>query len=57
LRSMPIVSLLRMADDARAMRAAADLLSNDRQALVRQYLGELAASGVLRMEGATVAIA
>jgi glyoxylase-like metal-dependent hydrolase (beta-lactamase superfamily II) len=57
LRSMPIGSLLRMADDARAMRAAADLLSNDRQALVRQYLGELAASGVLRMEGATVAIA
>jgi glyoxylase-like metal-dependent hydrolase (beta-lactamase superfamily II) len=57
LRSMPIVSLLRMADDARAMRTAADLLSNDRQALVRQYLGELAASGVLRMEGATVAIA
>jgi glyoxylase-like metal-dependent hydrolase (beta-lactamase superfamily II) len=57
LRSMPVGSLLRMADEARAMRAAADLLSNDRHTLVRKYLAELAASGVLRMEGATVTIA
>jgi glyoxylase-like metal-dependent hydrolase (beta-lactamase superfamily II) len=57
LRSMPVGSLLRMADEARAMRAAADLLSNDRQTLVRRYLAELAANGVLTMEGATVTIA
>jgi glyoxylase-like metal-dependent hydrolase (beta-lactamase superfamily II) len=56
LRSMPVGSLLRMADEARAMRAAADMLSNDRPTLVRKYLEELAASGVLRMEGTTVTI-
>jgi glyoxylase-like metal-dependent hydrolase (beta-lactamase superfamily II) len=57
LRSMPISSLLRMANEARAMRAAADLLSIDRQTLVLRYLSELAASGVLRMDGTTVTIA
>jgi glyoxylase-like metal-dependent hydrolase (beta-lactamase superfamily II) len=57
LRSMPIDSLLGMADEARAMRAAADMLSNDRRALVRKYLEELATSGVLRIEGANVKIA
>jgi glyoxylase-like metal-dependent hydrolase (beta-lactamase superfamily II) len=57
LRSMPVSSLLRMANEARAMRAAADLLSNDRKTLVLKYLGELAASGVLRMEGTTVTVA
>jgi glyoxylase-like metal-dependent hydrolase (beta-lactamase superfamily II) len=57
LRSMPVASLLRMADEARAMRAAADLLSGDRHTLMLQYLEELALTGVLRMEGATVSIA
>jgi glyoxylase-like metal-dependent hydrolase (beta-lactamase superfamily II) len=54
LRSMPVDALLRMADDARVMRAAADMLSYDRSGLMRQYLAELSTSGVLRMEGETV---
>jgi glyoxylase-like metal-dependent hydrolase (beta-lactamase superfamily II) len=57
LRSMRISELLLLVDNARAMRAAANLLSDDRPRLVRQYLGELAASGVLRVEGETVKIA
>jgi glyoxylase-like metal-dependent hydrolase (beta-lactamase superfamily II) len=57
LRSMRIGELLLLVDNARAMRAAANLLSDDRQRLVRQYLGELAASGVLSVEGETVKIA
>ncbi|KQR79624.1 MBL fold metallo-hydrolase [Burkholderia sp. Leaf177] len=57
LRSMQVGELVRMADDARAMRAAADMLSNDRAQLVRKYLGELQASGVLNVAGETVTVA
>jgi glyoxylase-like metal-dependent hydrolase (beta-lactamase superfamily II) len=57
LRSVRIGELLLLVDNARAMRAAANLLSNDRAGLVHQYLGELVASGVLNMEGETVKIA
>jgi len=56
LRSMPVGELLLLVDNAGAMRAAADLLSDDRPGLVRKYLAELAASGVLRMEGETVSV-
>ncbi|SOE53173.1 Glyoxylase, beta-lactamase superfamily II [Burkholderia sp. D7] len=56
LRSMPLSELLLLVDKARAMRAAANLLSNDRPGLVRKYLAELAASGALRVEGETVKI-
>ena len=56
LRSMPVSELLLLVEKARAMRAAADLLSKDRPELVRKCLAELAASGVLRMEGGTVKI-
>ncbi|CAH2796832.1 MAG: beta-lactamase-like [uncultured Caballeronia sp.] len=51
LRSMPVSELLLLVDKAGAMRAAANLLANDRPGLVRKYLAELAASGALRMEG------
>jgi len=57
LRSMPVSALLLLVEKAGAMRAAANLLSNDRPGLVRKYLSELAASGVLRVEGETVKIA
>ena len=57
LRSMPLSDLLLLVDKAGAMRAAANLLSDDRPGLVRKYLAELAASGVLRMEGDTVRVA
>jgi len=57
LRSMPVSELLLLVDNAGAMRAAANLLSDDRPGLVRKYLAELAASGVLRMEGETVSVA
>ena len=53
---MPVSELLLLVEKARAMRAAANLLSNDRPGLVRKCLAELAASGVLRMEGGTVKI-
>ena len=56
LRSMPLSELLSLVDNAGAMRAAANLLSDDRPGLVRKYLAELAASGVLRMEGETAKI-
>ena len=56
LRSMPLSELLSLVDNAGAMRAAASLLSDDRPGLVRKYLAELAASGVLRMEGETAKI-
>ena len=56
LRSMPLSELLSLVDNAGAMRAAANLLSDDRPGLVRKYLAELAASGVLRMEGETANI-
>ena len=56
LRSMPVSELLLLVDNARSMRAAANLLSDDRAGLVRKCLAELAASGVLRMEGETVKI-
>jgi glyoxylase-like metal-dependent hydrolase (beta-lactamase superfamily II) len=56
LRSMPVSELLLLVDKARAMRAAANLLSDDRPGLVRKYLAELATSGVLRMEGETAKI-
>jgi hypothetical protein len=39
------------------MRAAANLLSGDRPGLVRKYLDELAASGVLKVDGETVSVA
>jgi glyoxylase-like metal-dependent hydrolase (beta-lactamase superfamily II) len=57
LRSMPVSELLLLVDKARAMRAAANLLSNDRPGLVRKYLAELAASGVLKVDGETVSVA
>jgi hypothetical protein len=57
LRSMPIDELLLLIDGARLMRAAANLLSDDRPGLVRKYLAELAASGALKVEGETVKIA
>jgi glyoxylase-like metal-dependent hydrolase (beta-lactamase superfamily II) len=57
LRSMPVSELLLLVDKAKAMRAAANLLSDDRPGLVRKYLAELATSGVLRMEGETVRVA
>ncbi|SAL15212.1 Beta-lactamase-like protein [Caballeronia udeis] len=56
LRSMPLSELLLLVDKAGAMRAAANLLSNDRPGLVRKYLAELASSGALRVEGETVRI-
>ena len=56
LRSMPLSELLSLVDNAGAMRAAANLLSDYRPGLVRKYLAELAASGVLRMEGETANI-
>jgi glyoxylase-like metal-dependent hydrolase (beta-lactamase superfamily II) len=56
LRSMPVSELLLLVDKAGAMRAAANLLSDDRPGLVRKYLAELATSGVLRMEGETAKI-
>jgi glyoxylase-like metal-dependent hydrolase (beta-lactamase superfamily II) len=57
LRSMPVSALLLLVDEAGAMRAAANLLSDDRPGLVRRYLAELAASGVLKMDGETVSVA
>jgi glyoxylase-like metal-dependent hydrolase (beta-lactamase superfamily II) len=57
LRVMQVGELVRMASDARAMRAAANMLSDDRAQLVRKYLGELQTSGVLRVEGETVTVA
>jgi glyoxylase-like metal-dependent hydrolase (beta-lactamase superfamily II) len=57
LRSMPVSELLLLVDKARAMRAAANLLSDDRPGLVRKYLAELAASGVLKVDGETVIVA
>jgi glyoxylase-like metal-dependent hydrolase (beta-lactamase superfamily II) len=57
LRSMQLDELLLLIDGARLMRAAADLLSDDRWELVRKYLAELAASGALKVEGETVKIA
>ena len=57
LRSMPVSELLLLVDQAGAVRAAANLLSDDRPGLVRKYLAELATSGVLRMEGETVRVA
>ena len=56
LRSMQVDELLLLIDGARLMRAAADMLSDDRPGLVRKYLAELATSGVLRMEGETAKI-
>jgi glyoxylase-like metal-dependent hydrolase (beta-lactamase superfamily II) len=56
LRSMPVSELLLHVDNAGAMRAAANLISDDRPGLVRKYLAELATSGVLRMEGETAKI-
>jgi glyoxylase-like metal-dependent hydrolase (beta-lactamase superfamily II) len=56
LHSMPVSELLLLVDKAGAMRAAANLLSDDRPGLVRKYLAELATSGVLRMEGETAKI-
>ncbi|WP_438395091.1 MBL fold metallo-hydrolase [Caballeronia sp. DA-9] len=56
LRSMQIGALLLMADQARAMRAAANMLSGDRTQLIRKYLGELQASGVVKVEGETVTV-
>ena len=56
LRSMPLSELLSLVDNAGAMRAVANLLSDDRPGLVRKYLAEMAASGVLRMEGETAKI-
>ena len=56
LRSMPVSELLLLVDNAGAMRAAANLISDDRPGLVRKYLAELATSGVLRMEGETAKI-
>jgi len=57
LRSMQIDELLLLIDEARLMRAAANLLCDDRRGLVRKYLAELAASGALKVEGETVKIA
>jgi glyoxylase-like metal-dependent hydrolase (beta-lactamase superfamily II) len=57
LRSMPVSALLQLVDKAGAMRAAANLLSGDRPGLVRKYLDELAASGVLKVDGETVSVA
>ena len=57
LRAMQVGELVRMADDARAMRAAANMLSDDRAQLVRKYLDELQKSGVLKVEGETVTVA
>jgi glyoxylase-like metal-dependent hydrolase (beta-lactamase superfamily II) len=57
LRSMRVSALLLLVEKAGAMRAAANLVSDDRPGLVRKYLAELAASGVLRVEGETVRIA
>jgi glyoxylase-like metal-dependent hydrolase (beta-lactamase superfamily II) len=57
LRSMPVSALLQLVDNAGAMRAAANLLSDDRPGLVRKYLVELAASGVLKVDGETVSVA
>jgi glyoxylase-like metal-dependent hydrolase (beta-lactamase superfamily II) len=57
LRTMQVGELVRMASDARAMRAAANMLSDDRAQLVRKYLGELQTSGVLKVEGETVTVA
>ena len=57
LRSMQVDELLLLIDGARLMRAAADMLSDDRPGLVRKYLAELAASGALKAEGETVKIA
>ncbi|CAN7161924.1 MBL fold metallo-hydrolase [Caballeronia sp. LjRoot34] len=56
LRSMPVSELLLLVDQAGAMRAAANLLSDDRPGLVRKYLAELATSGVLKVDGETVKI-
>jgi glyoxylase-like metal-dependent hydrolase (beta-lactamase superfamily II) len=57
LRSMQVDELLLLIDGARLMRAAANLLSDDRRGLVRKYLADLAASGALKVEGETVKIA
>lgn len=56
LRSMRVEALLTLVDQARAMRAAADMLSSDRPAIVRQYLGELEKSGVLTLTGDVIGI-
>jgi glyoxylase-like metal-dependent hydrolase (beta-lactamase superfamily II) len=56
LRSMQISELILMANNARAMRAAADMLSNNRAQLVRKYLGELQVSGVLKVDGENVTV-
>lgn len=55
-RSMQISELILLADNARAMRAAANMLSKNRAQLVRTYLGELQASGVLKVDGETVTV-
>jgi glyoxylase-like metal-dependent hydrolase (beta-lactamase superfamily II) len=57
LRSMSVAAVFRMADEARVMSAAADMLSNDRPGLMRRCLAELAAIGALRIDGETVTIA
>ena len=56
LRTMRVGDLLSLVEEARAMRAAADILSDDRPALVRKYLEELAGSGVLKLDGDVVKI-
>jgi glyoxylase-like metal-dependent hydrolase (beta-lactamase superfamily II) len=56
LRSMQIGELALMTDTARAMRAAANMLSDDRAQLVRKYLGELQTSGAVKVEGETVTV-
>jgi glyoxylase-like metal-dependent hydrolase (beta-lactamase superfamily II) len=56
LRTMRVGDLLSLVEEARAMRAAADILSDDRPALVRKYLEELAGSGVLKLNGEVVKI-
>jgi glyoxylase-like metal-dependent hydrolase (beta-lactamase superfamily II) len=58
LRSMPVGELLVLVDNARAMRAAADMISHgDRSKLVRATIAELTANGVLKLDGETVKIA
>jgi glyoxylase-like metal-dependent hydrolase (beta-lactamase superfamily II) len=56
LRSMQVSELILMADTARAMRAAAAMLSGNHAQLIRKYLGELQTSGVLKVDGETVTV-
>ncbi|MDP9154370.1 MAG: MBL fold metallo-hydrolase [Pseudomonadota bacterium] len=56
LRSMQLRDLILMADTARAMRAAAAMLSGNHAQLIRKYLGELQTSGVLKVDGETVTV-